>query len=294
MDLLVALIPVLVAVVGVILACVLVRVLRENYLRKVTLSDEAIRGLQIELTERSRRASLQPGMEVDLSPFWRKSGIKEPDRRAVIHPLVDEQVFGWYERRSDDAAENFFAGVARIVWNPTRAKVFVSQWVRDKSESSTVIVETMLGPLVLGDFDNSTTYGDRAGRDVHIGDTVGGDKVGGDSTRVSAGGSVIASANEGATDIAGVSIATEADLGEALRQLEYQAAARGEGSELVSALRWAATMATTGQQPEARDQARNQRVLDNAGSWVRAGLGAIVQGVTGALAGNWLVELLKG
>ena len=62
----------------------------------------------------------------------------------------------------------------------------------------------------------------------------------------------------------------------------------------MEALHWAAGMATSRQPPQAREQSVHQRILDRAGPLVRAGLSAIVEGVTGALAGTWLVELLKG
>lgn len=294
MDILVALLPVLGVALGLVIAGVAVRAIRENYLRKVSLSPEEIREFQIHLTEEARVASTQPLMEIDLAPYWYRSRIKEPDRRAIIHPLVDQKVFGWYEHRSGDSLTDFMDGLGRMIWNPTRRKVYVSQWVTGKSESATVIIEEVLGTLIVGDVDNSTTYGHRAGRDVFVGDRVGGDKIGRDSSGIHAGRDVVGSANEGDTDVRIAPIVTERELGQALRQLEYQAAARGEDDEVVEALRWAANSAVSGELPEARDQSRKQRILDGAGPWVRAGISAILEGVTGALAENWLVELLGG
>lgn len=284
----------IVILVGLILAAVIVRVLRSIYLRKVTLSDTSIRNLQAEITENARRASIQPGMEVDLAGFWRKSGIKEPDRRAVVQPLINSNVFGWYERKSSDAFEQFFAETGRLMWNPTRTKVVVSQWVRDGREPAQVVVEQALGPLYFGPVDNSTTFGDRAGRDITGGDRVGGDKSAGDLTKIFAAGSVAGSANQGRTNFDASSITTRDELGSALSALASQAAQRRESDDVVGALRWAAAMAAEDSAPAARDQAKHQRTLDRASGWVRGGLNAILEGVSGALAGEWLVDLLRG
>ena len=91
-----------------------------------------------------------------------------------------------------------------------------------------------------------------------------------------------------------VSISTPAGLHEALKELAHQAAQGGEADELVGALRWAAAAAVSTDQPDRREQAKQQRVLDRASGSVRATLGAIVEGVTGALTEHWLVELLRG
>lgn len=280
--------------VALIAAVVVVRAFRSSYLRKVTLDDTTIRNLQAEITDGARLASIQPGMEVDLAGFWRKSGIKEPDRRAVIQPLIDSNVFGWYERKSNDAFEQFLADVGRLMWNPTRTKVVVSQWVRDDREAAQVVIEQALGPLYFGDVDNSTTLGDRAGRDFTGGDRIGGDKAGGDLTKVRAAGSVIGSANQGRTSFEGSPITTGEELSSALCDLASQAAQRRESDEVVAALRWAAEMAAGNSVPDARDQAKHQRTLDRASGWVRSSLSAILEGVSGALAGGWLLDLLRG
>lgn len=286
--------PVLLALMGLVVALVLVRLARERYLRRVTLDDRRIRELQVSLTEEARRASLRQGMEIDLAPFWKGSRLREPDRRAVIHPLMDEHVFGWIERPSADGFERFLEAVGRLVWNPTRRKVFVSQWVTNERKPTQLVIEQALGPLIFGDVDNSITHGNRAGRDTIGGDRVGRDKVGGDATTTSAGGSVFGSGNHGPTSVGHVEITSESELRDALKALSQRAADRAEPEDVVAALRWAADMANSDAAPAAREQTRHQRVLDRASSWVRNGLDVIVKGVTGALAEHWLVELIKG
>lgn len=293
-NLLVILLPVLIAIAAILIVCIGVRIARERYLSKATLDQADIRELQIKVTETARRASIQQGMEIDLAPFLRKLRLNEPNRKWVMGPLFDKHVFGWYERTSNDGVENFLAWIARVVWNPTRTKVVVSQWVTVEKDRTNVVIERVMGPVVIGDVDNSTTHGHRAGGDVIGGDRVGRDKIGGNSSDVRAGGSVMGSANSGPTEIRASSISTERELSDALRTLAHQAQANGESGEVVAALHWTANMSASGLEPEAREQSRNQRVLDQAGTWVRAGLSAIVEGATGALTENWLVELLKG
>jgi hypothetical protein len=292
--------PIIVILVVFLLTLVVVvfvvRTLRGAYLRKVTLDNTAIRRIQADMTDKARRASIHPGQEIDLAPFWRKSGIREPDRRAVIQPLIDNHVFGWYEYTSADAAARFFDIVGRLMWNPTRTKVIVSQWVRDDHRAATIVIEQVLGSVHFGDVDESTTYGDRAGRDFIGGDRVGGDKAGGDITKINAAGSVAGSANQGLTNFQSSPITTSNELSSALDNLASQAALRNESDDVVAALRWAATMAAAadGGVPDARDQAKHQRTLDRTSGWVRSSLSAMLQGVSGALASSWLVDLLRG
>lgn len=295
MDSLTPIVVTVVTILGaLIVTVVVVRIFRSTYLRKVTLDDTMIRSLQAEITDSARRASIQPGMEIDLAGFWRRSGFKEPDRRAVIQPLIDSNVFGWYERKSSDAFEQFLADVGRLMWNPTRTKVVVSQWVKDDRVPTHVVIEQALGPLYFGDVDNSTTFGDRAGHDITGGDRIGGDKSGGDLTKIRAAGSVIGSSNQGRTSFEASPITSGDELGSALSDLASQAAQRHESDDVVAALRWAARMAAGDSAPDARDQAKHQRTLDRASGWIRSSLSAILEGVSGALAGEWLVDLLRG
>jgi len=295
-----SLIPIVVVLIVILIALVVVvvvvRTLRGAYLGRVELDKPTIRELQAQLTDAARRASIQPGQEVDIAPFWRKTGIREPDRRAVIQPLIENHVFGWYERTRADATMRFFDNVGRLMWNPTRTKVVVSQWVREDHRAATIVIEQALGPVYFGDVDESTTFGDRAGRDFIGGDRVGGDKAGGDITKINAAGSVAGSANQGHNNFQSSPITTSTELSSALANLSSQAALRNEGDDVVTALRWAATMAAAadGDVPDARDQAKHQRTLDRTSGWVRTSLSAILEGVSGALASSWLVELLRG
>lgn len=289
--------PLVLVVVGLLALGVVVRIARSAYLRRVTLTDEQTRDLQVRITDAARRASIQPGMEINLLPFWAKSGIKEPDRRAVIHPLVETNIFGWYERQSADGFENFLDAVGRVLWMPTRSRVVVSQWVKDDSargESATVIIEKVLGGIDMSQTDNSINFGPRAGRDVIGGDRVGHDKAGRDAHGVSAGGDMYHSGNVDSAFDGNFSVSTTDELGDALTALAGEAQRRGEPPAVVDALRWAAQCATGGQQPNPLDQAKHQRTLDRASEWLQAALRSIAEGATGALVGHWMLNILHG
>jgi hypothetical protein len=285
---------VLLLLVAAIVVLTLIRIARERYLQKIQIDDETIRKYQVQVTEIARRRSIQPGMEVDLQSIFKGSRLREPDRRAIIQPLLEQNVFGWYVHTSTDGFENFLAAVGKMVWNPTRTKVVVSQWVRDKRESTQVIIERAFGPMVFGDVDNSTTYGNRAGRDVIGGDRGGRDKVNGDATHTSSGGDMAGSGNKGPTHFDGANINSGEALSRALQTLTQQAISRGEDERTVDALQWAARMAASSDTPAPQDIARHQRILDRAPDWLRENLTSIVGKITGALTGHWLVELLRG
>mgnify|MGYP001168466091 CR=1 FL=1 len=288
--------------VGLAFLCMLllvagvVRVLRTRRLSQVTLEPEQIRQLQIELTEAARRESTQPGMHINLLPFWKGSRIKEADRQAVINPLIDSRVFTARERRSASEFENMWNDFWRRVWRPTPYEIVVSQSAREggsRGNSVTVINQKVLGGIDMSVTDNSVNFGPRTGRDVVGGDNVGHDKAGRDARGVRAGGSVVDSANAGYLRHGGVDIGTPNELAKALTVLAAGAKARGESSDVVEALMWCAARATSSTHPDPRDQAKRQRALDRAGEWVQIGLQAIAEGVTGALAGHWIVSILS-
>lgn len=209
--------------------------------------------------------------------------------------MIDNHVFGWYEYTRGSTVEQFIVDIGRRMWNPTRTKIIVSQWVREDDSPTAIVIENVLGRVYLGEVDESTTFGDRAAGDIILGDRVGGDKAGGDITKIDAGGSVIGSANKGRTDLAILAITTGNELGRALDELANKAELKNASEDLVIALRWAATMATENEEaPNVRDQMKHQRTLDRSTGWIRTSLNAIIEGVSGALATNWLVELLRG
>jgi len=271
-----------------------IRGMRAAYLTRVTLTNERLRELQVDITEKARAASLTPGAEVDLRPYWRASGLREPDRRAVVHSLITSHVFGWVEHTSSDATEAVLARIGRAVWMPTRTRVYVSQWIVATDTSTRVVIEKVLGTVVVGDIDSSVTYGPRAGGDQIGGDSVGGDKAGGNMTKAACGGYAASTVGGDAVVWAPVTITTPLELGGALSRLADRAAAHSQPPETIEALRWAAAMATSTEEPRAREHARHQRVLDRATPWIRDGLANIVKGVSGAVATHWLVEFLRG
>lgn len=283
---------------GILLSLVVlgaaVRAARTAYLQRVTLTDERLRELQVDITERARTASLTPGQEIDLRPYWRQSRLREPDRRAVVHSLIASHVFGWYERTGGDATEALLTRIGRAVWMPTRTHVIVSQWIVGTDTSTRVVIEKVLGTVVVGDVDASTTYGPRAGGDVIGGDSVGGDKAGGNMTKAASGGSATSAVGGDAVVWAPVTITTPLELSDALSRLADRAAAHSPAPETIEAIRWAAAMATSTEEPPALEHSRHQRVLDRAAPWIREGIAHIVRGVSGAVASHWLVEFLRG
>jgi hypothetical protein len=293
-DALLPLWPLAATVLSLTLIGIGVRVARAGYLRRVTLTERQLRELQVDLTDKVRIASLTPGQEVDLSSYWRGSGFREPDRRAVVESLISSHVFGWYERRSGEAGADFIASVSDFVWMPTRTRVVVSQWVAAAQDSSRIVIERVMGSVVIGDVDSSTTYGSRAGRDLVGGDVVGGDKVGGSITKAEGGGFAMSSITSDGAAPQPPDITNLVELKDALARLADRAEADSHSPEVIEALRWASSMATSQDPVSAQDQARYQRVLDRAVPWVREGIGNIVRGASGAIASHWLLEFLRG
>lgn len=153
MDLLRAMAPLLALLVGAVGVCVAIRLLCDTYVTKVTLTSGEIRDLQSQLVEEARVASIQPGMAVDLTPFWKGSGLHEPDRRAVIHPLVDSKVFGGCEQPGGDRSDDILDTLKRVVWRPTRTRIVLSQWVREQvagGNNPAAVIKEVLGDVVMG------------------------------------------------------------------------------------------------------------------------------------------------
>ncbi|MGH2618503.1 MAG: hypothetical protein ACRDJC_25005 [Thermomicrobiales bacterium] len=256
-------------------------------MQRVTLDPHDIRTLQVELTDWARRGSIQPGMEIDLWPFFGHHIAREPDRRAIIEPLLAKRVFGWYVQRSGDAFEEFVSTLGRAVWNPVRRKVVVSQWVRDESASgrpTTVILGDMLGDVVTGT---------KAGGDHVTGDKIGGHRVSGGSQVMEAGGDMSNSGNTAPATNTFTMLGTPDDLAAALSILADRAESKNERGAVVSAIRWAAEAAGLDEsEVEVRSSARALRDMGGASDWVRAALASMVEGATGALVGHWLLEVL--
>lgn len=283
----------LIGVVVVLLLLVAIRIARERHLGRVTLAPEAIRSRQVELTDWARRCSIQPGMEVDLWTFFRSSGIREPDRRAIIDPLLEEQIFGWYIRRSNDTFEEFLNTLGRLVWNPTRRKVLVSQWVRDEAASgraTTVIVHNALGDVVTGT---------KVGRDHIGGDRIGGDKIGGhrssgSSHLVASGGGMSHSGNAGHATGATMTLGNPNELGAALFALAERAESVNEREGIVRAIRWASEAARLDEvDVDVRASTRAVREISAAPGWIKAALTSMVAGASGSLIDHWLLEVLS-
>ena len=293
-DALLALWPLAATALSLTLIGVGVRTARAAYLGQVTLTEQQLRELQVDLTEKARIASLTLGQEVDLSSYWRGSGFREPDRRRVVESLVSSHVFGWYERRTGDGSANFIASVSDFVWMPTRTRVVVSQWVVGAQASSRVVIERVMGSVVLGDVDASTTYGSRAGRDFVGGDVVGGDKVGGNVTNAEGGSFAISSANTDGATPQPLTITSLVELENALAKLADRAEADHHSPEVIEAIRWASSIATAQAPVSAQNLSRYQRILDRAAPWVREGIDNIVRGVSSAIASHWLLEFLRG
>lgn len=297
MELLSALSPILIALAIAIVIAVAIRIARDRYLRTTTLTAEANRALQIEVTDSARRRSIQPGMEIDLTSEWTSRRIREPDQRAVLEPLLNSHVFGWLEKSTGSTFDDVAGAVIKAIWNPTRRHVVVSQWITTERESTTVIIERVLGSVVVGDQDNSVTHSHRAGGDIVEGDKIGRDKVGRDSMTDASqtiSGDVSGSQIDGPELVSSRGIETAEELSVALLMLQRQAGVRGEDPATVAALKWAARSAVAMERPEPAELIKHERALSRASHWLRTGVAAIVEGASGALATHWVVSMLQG
>lgn len=294
MELLRALAPLLALIVGAVVVCVVIRLLRDIYVAKVTLSSEEIRDLQSKLVEEARVASIQPGMEIDINPFFKGSGLHEPDRRAVIHPLVDSRIFGWRDQSGGGWVDVILDRLRWVVWRPTRTRIVLSQWVRDEVASGNapaVVIQGVLGDVVMGA---------KAGRDVIGGDQVGRDKVDGDDVGAGAqvirGGRDVSRSGNAYSAFGDQAITTAHELSSVLQHLANDVRNGGDQDQasVAEALEWAAAAAEGRVNAEPHTMSRMQRRLDRADGPVRGALTAIVQGVTGALTEHWLLDVLRG
>lgn len=248
------------------------------------------------LMEYVGRHSYAFGAWVDLSPFWKKEGVRlEGDRLRILAPLLDEVVFlvpvpqGGIDRLSHRVIDWFSLALPDRVSLPEI--VFRRMY---QGESITVGRVEVKGDWVGGNQDKSVNFGARAGRDIAGGGIAGRDQAAGDARSINADGEVVGSGNVGDTSGADLRIASRSDLHWALRELGQEAQSRGESESVIRALKWAAEASISEGEPGRVEQSRNQRALDRGSEWLRAALGAIATGVTGALASHWLVEILRG
>lgn len=283
------------ALVGFALLAVMMRRVRLAELEKVQLDEPLLDDARIRLLEFVKRHSYSLGTWVDLTPFWKSENLRrDGDRLAVMAPLLRDAVL-LVPVRSNGIDELARRAIDWFALELPRKVQLPELVFRRMYQGEPLVIESMTvaGDWVMGNQDNSVTGGNRAGRDNVGGDRVGRDKAGRDAHGATAGGSLAGSANVASPHQGHQLISSPSDLADALSALADQALARGESSEVVDALRWAATSATSGSQPNPQDQAKHQRTLDRAGDWVQAGLRAVAEGVTGALADHWLMTILQ-
>lgn len=248
------------------------------------------------LVEYVGRHSYALGTWVDLPPFWKKEGVKlEGDRLKILAPLLEEVVLlvpvpqGEIDKISHRVIDWFSLALPDRVMLPEI--VFRRMY---QGESITVGRIEIKGDWVAGSQDKSVNFGPRAGRDMAGGDIAGRDQAAGDARSINTEGEVVGSGNVGDAWGADLRIASRSDLHRALRELGQEAQSRGESESVTRALKWAAEASISEGEPDRVEQSRNQRALDRGSEWLRAAMSAIASGVTGALTGHWLVEILRG
>ncbi len=276
------------------LVVVLLRRIRLGELQRFELSEDDISVLRLDLLDYVRMHSYTMGAWVKLRPFWKQHRVRmDGDRLRVLSPLLEEAVL---------LVEKPISGFQRMVESavdwfglPLPEQVVLPELVfRRMSQGEPLVIDNVVvnGDWVMGDQDNSTNVGTRAGGDIVGGDMVGHDKAGRDARGVHAGGSMSHSGNSHSSVPGSVVITTQHELAEALVSLAAEAQQRGSHEDTVDALLWAADAARSEDDPEPREAIRMQRILDKAENWVRTAFAAIVSGVAGGLADHWVVHLL--
>lgn len=285
---------------GVIIVCfalaVVLRRVRLATLQRWELNADAHDELRVRLLDYVKRHSYQLGRWVDLAPFWKSERVRrDGDRFAVLAPLLQEAVLLVPVPTSGIDAVAY--RVANWVGLELPGQVQLPEIVfRRMCQGDPLVIEQMsvAGDWVLGNQDKSWTGGNRVAGNYIGGDNVGRDKAGRDAHGISAAGSVANSGNIDSVHDGNVQISTLADLHDALSEVAAQAQARGEDPAVVAALRWAAGSALSGDQPYPQDLSKHQRTLDRAGEWLQGILRSVAESAAGALAGHWLMDILRG
>lgn len=116
---------------AVIILMVVALYSRARLERKPKLPEDARQQLQAALLEAVKHASADQGAVVTLNGFWRGSGIKPYQRRAVIQPLIDDHIVADAEQSIEEPLQTI-----RDVWwtainhAPTKLRLTDRTWVR--------------------------------------------------------------------------------------------------------------------------------------------------------------------